>query len=120
MKFSAKVNPLESPMGKTVAFGSLIVDDLLVIDGFAIVNGSNGLFVSMPSKVDKEDPKKYHPTVKTLDWTEDNKSALRDEMCAAILAEYNSVTGNSTKASAANAKHNNAQKPPATKRAPAW
>ena len=49
MKFSAKVNPLESPMGKTVAFGSLIVDDLLVIDGFAIVNGSNGLFVSMPS-----------------------------------------------------------------------
>jgi stage V sporulation protein G len=57
-KIEARVYPLADPKGNTKAFASVAVDDLIVIRGIRVVEGKNGLFVTMPQSQDKE--KNYH------------------------------------------------------------
>jgi len=51
---SVNVFPIEEPQGNTMAFASVAVDDLIAIRGIRVVNGENGLFVSMPQSQDKK------------------------------------------------------------------
>jgi len=52
IKLSIQVYPLEQSKSNTKAFASVSVDDMVAIRGVRVVEGSNGLFVSMPqSKV---------------------------------------------------------------------
>ena len=46
--YTVKVNPLPRPLGKIVGFASLLIDDVLEVNGFRIINGQKGLFVSPP------------------------------------------------------------------------
>ncbi len=41
---------LQNPKSKVVAFASVTLDDILVVKGFRVVRGSEGLFVGMPSR----------------------------------------------------------------------
>ena len=46
--YTVKVNQLPRPLGKFVGFASLVIDDVLEVNGFRIINGQKGLFVSPP------------------------------------------------------------------------
>ncbi len=57
-----RMNPLKSEGGgKTAAFFDVQTDDGIVIKGFRLVNGSNGLFLSSPDQKGKDG--KYYETV---------------------------------------------------------
>jgi stage V sporulation protein G len=47
--------------GKTVAFFDIQTDDDIVIKGFRLVNGANGLFLSAPNEKGKDG--KFYETV---------------------------------------------------------
>lgn len=50
-----RMNPLQNDNGgKTLAFFDIQTDDEIIIKGFRVVNGSNGLFISAPSDKGKD------------------------------------------------------------------
>ena len=57
-----RMNPLKSDgSGKTAAFLDIQTNDGIVIKGFRLINGSNGLFLSSPDQKGKDG--KYYETV---------------------------------------------------------
>jgi stage V sporulation protein G len=57
-----RMNPLKSEgSGKTAAFFDIQTGDGIIIKGFRLVNGSNGLFLSSPDQKGKDG--KYYETV---------------------------------------------------------
>ena len=65
---------------KTKAFFSVMTSEGIIIKNFKLVNGINGLFVSMPSTFSKKDDK----------WYDDVKMSeeLKDELEKLALKEY--------------------------------
>ncbi len=55
-----RMNPLKSD-SKTAAFFDIETNDRVVIKGFRLVNGTNGLFLSAPNEKGKDG--KYYETV---------------------------------------------------------
>ncbi len=47
--YSIKIRRLNKPGSKLKAFVSLTIDDIMQIEGYKIIEGSNGLFVTPPS-----------------------------------------------------------------------
>ncbi|MDP2302627.1 MAG: septation protein SpoVG family protein [Ignavibacteria bacterium] len=57
-----RINPLQNSQdGKLVAFFDFETNDGIVIKGFKIVNGTNGLFIAGPSEKGKDG--KYYDSV---------------------------------------------------------
>ena len=57
-----RMNPLKSEgSGKTAAFLDIQTSDEIIIKGFRLINGSNGLFLSSPDQKGKDG--KYYETV---------------------------------------------------------
>jgi stage V sporulation protein G len=76
-----RMNPLKSDgSGKTAAFLDIQTNDGIIIKGFRLVNGSNGLFLSSPDQKGKDG--KYYETV-TL------PKEMRSELEKMALEEYN-------------------------------
>lgn len=55
----ARINKIEG--GKTAAFIDIETDDGIIIKGFRLVNGTNGLFLAAPDEKGKNG--KYHENV---------------------------------------------------------
>ena len=95
--------------GSTRAFAVLVIDGVLEIQGFKVIEGRNGLFVSSPqtrsNKVNEETGKNiYYDDVRFVDAKnneEDRRTPLQDEVYAAILAKYNEVTAGNARGAAA-------------------
>lgn len=90
--FSYSVNVRKISNPKLKAICSLIIDGVLVIDGFKIINGSNGLFVSVPSHKgtimeDGQQVEKYFDDIRFMG---DNAGDVAREIKDAIIAAYNS------------------------------
>ena len=85
VNLSVNVFPIKEPEGNTMAFASVSVDDLVAIRGIRVVDGENGLFVSMPQSQDKEG--KFHDVAFPL------KAELREAMKDAILGKYAAEMG---------------------------
>jgi stage V sporulation protein G len=76
-----RMNPLKNnSAGKTVAFFDMQTNDGIVIKGFRIVNGSNGLFVSSPDEKGKDG--KYYESVVL-------PKEIKDELQKIALEKYN-------------------------------
>jgi len=76
-----RIKPLKNNSGsKTVAFFDMQTNDGIVIKGFRIVNGTNGLFVSSPD--DKGKDGKYYESVIL-------PKQMKDELQQIALEEYN-------------------------------
>lgn len=90
LKSSIKINcrPYNSN-SRTKAFIDLVMDETLVIKGFTLVEWENRLFLSFPSKNEKD---KYHDTVYSLDkeWTKSLEKACIEKYREAINKSDNS------------------------------
>ena len=75
------MNPYQGN-SKTVAFFDLETNESIVIKGLTIVEGSNGLFVSVPSEKGKDD--KYHDKIIL-------PTELRKELTEMAIEKYNEV-----------------------------
>lgn len=90
--FSYSVNVRKISNPKLKAICSLVIDGVLVIDGFKIINGSNGLFVSVPSHKgtimeDGQQVEKYFDDIRFMG---DTAGDVAREIKDAIIAAYNS------------------------------
>jgi stage V sporulation protein G len=78
--FGVKIYPVKEPKGTTKAFASVTFEDIMTIRGMRVIDGINGLFVSMPQSKDKDG--EYHdiafPTI----------GYLRNEITKSVLDEY--------------------------------
>lgn len=67
--------------GATKAFVDLSINEVLVIKGFRVVDGKNGLFVSLPQEQGKD--KRWYDNIRCL------SNELRFEIDQKILSAYN-------------------------------
>ena len=76
-----RINPLKNDSGgKTKAFFDIQTNDGIIIKGFRIVDGSNGLFVSAPN--DKGKDGKYYDNVIL-------PKEMKSELDKMAIEEYN-------------------------------
>jgi len=83
MKIS-RMNPLKGE-SKTAAFFDVQTDEEIIIKGFRIVNGSNGLFMAAPDEKGK-DGKFYDKVILPKE--------LKDKLEKMALEEYTRLKGN--------------------------
>ena len=101
--YSIRVRRINSPKLKAVAV--VTIEDLIDIEGFKIINGSKGLFVSVPShkgtvQEDGVSVEKYFDDIR---FPGEAGKEFGDELKAAILAAYHSDSDSSQ---ASNSKPN--------------
>jgi DNA-binding cell septation regulator SpoVG len=89
--YSFKIRKINTP-SKLKAFVSITIDDVMEVDGFKIIDGSNGLFVSAPSHKgtvmeDGIKVEKYFDDVKFLG---EDGIAVSNEIKQAIINQYTS------------------------------
>ena len=70
--------------GKVRAFFDLTTQDGFTIKGFKLIEGINGIFVSMPSQIGNDE--QYYDTI----WVESKQ--LRDDLTQLAISEYNNST----------------------------
>lgn len=78
---SIKINKYENK--NTKGFASVTFDDLLCVTGITIIEGKNGLFVSMPQAKNKDN--EYHDIVFPI--TKEGRKAITDK----VIEEYKKV-----------------------------
>jgi DNA-binding cell septation regulator SpoVG len=109
--YSFKIRKINTP-SKLKAFVSITIDDVMEVDGFKIIDGSNGLFVSAPSHKgtvmeDGVKVEKYFDDVKFLG---EEGIAVSNEIKQAIINQYtseanaNPSSGGASRAAAAKAQ----------------
>ena len=76
--------------GKLRAFFDLKTNEGIVIKGFKLVEGINGLFVGMPSQKDKENDENGNPVYRDTVFME---KEARDQVNDLALEEYNNYFG---------------------------
>ncbi len=69
------------PEGRVKAFVDLGINDVLLIKGIRVVDGKEGLFVSMPSELGKND--RWYERVRCLN--KDFKTAISEKVLDAYL-----------------------------------
>ena len=74
-----KVYPIKE--GNLKAYVDISIDDAIIVKGFKVMDGKNGLFVAMPSVQNKRD-EKYYETVSC------NNTEVKDDLSNTVLAAY--------------------------------
>lgn len=132
--YTISVRPLKNPNSKLKAFVTVTIDDIMDLEGFKIIDGSKGLFVSVPSHKgtvmeDGVSVEKYFDDIR---FKGEDGSSFAEELKASIINEYNnsstsSPTKNSNASRAATAALNanatnsaNASPKPTRDRKPLW
>ena len=111
--YTVKVFTLKNPKSKLVGFASLLIDDVLQVEGFKIFDGKDGLFVKPPSHEGKNkdgerawfDDVKFVEDGKMIDFKDkESRAAIcRNEIYKSIIEAYNSNATNATNTSRASA-----------------
>ena len=81
IKLDVRVYPIDEPKGSTKAFASVAVEDLIAIRGIRVVEGSKGLFITMPQSQDAKTGE-FHDIAFPV------AKGLRGEISKTILDEY--------------------------------
>ena len=106
--YDVSVRPIRNPQGKTVAFAQLIIDQVIQVDGFKIIDGSNGLFVSAPQHKgkNKEGEDTYFDDVRFLGDKPDGvyKTPLQEEIYELMVKRYQEQSVSNSRGSAASAQ----------------
>ena len=96
--YTVKVFNLSNPRSKLVGFASLIIENVLQIEGFKIFDGTSGLFVKPPSHPGKNkdgedtwfDDGRFIQDGKTIDFKDNDSAAgtCRKEIYKSMIDEY--------------------------------
>jgi len=88
--YDVKVRKINSA-SNLKAFVTLVVDNIVEIDGFKVINGKNGLFVSMPSHKGTvmEDGVKVEKYFDDVRFVGEPGTEFSNELKSAILDAYN-------------------------------
>ena len=115
--YSFKIRPINKA-SKLKAFVTIVIDDVLEVDGFKIIDGSKGLFVSAPSHKGtvNEDGQQVEKWFDDVRFVGDNAIDIADEIKRAIIDQYNSNSYTSNRATAASAHTSNSNSAPASSR----
>lgn len=81
MDIQVKVNVLVNSENKTKAMASIIFDNVFMVTGIKVIEGQNGVFVSMPQRKNASGEYKDICFPKTADF--------RKEITEKIIEEYN-------------------------------
>jgi len=100
--YSISVRRINNPNSKLKAFATVTIDDLLDLEGFKIINGSKGLFVSVPSHKGNvmEDGVSVEKYFDDIRFKGDEGIAFAEELKTSIINEY--TKSNSTQSSKPN------------------
>lgn len=118
--YSFKIRKLNKPNSKLKAFVTLVIDNLVEIHGFKIIEGSNGLFVTPPSHKGTvmEDGNTVEKYFDDVTFVGDEGMEVSKEIKQSIINEYTSGgASQSTPSRADSAKAHTAK--PASSEAPA-
>ena len=102
MSFSYSVNirKINNPKGKTMAFCQLDIEGVIQIEGFKIINGANGLFVSAPQHkgTNKDGEVTYYDDVRFPGDRPEGvfRTPIQDEIYKTMVEEYNRQEGSSS------------------------
>jgi DNA-binding cell septation regulator SpoVG len=97
MNFTARVNPIRNPRGKTVAMASLIIDGVVSVDGFSVLSSDKGFWVSSPSRKTNKQDENGKDIWRDNVWFNEEKAEgqfhgpVRTAAYEAILAEWTKV-----------------------------
>jgi DNA-binding cell septation regulator SpoVG len=120
--YSIRIKRIPNPRGKIVAFASITIDEVFQFDGFKVIDGSKGLFVSHPQHKgkDKEGNDTWYDDARFVG---DQADGVKQEIHKAIIHEYNSTGGNQYENRAQTAQSNqqaSTAAPSASNRTPLW
>ena len=132
--YSISVRPINNPNSKLKAFATVTIDDLVDLEGFKIIDGSKGLFVSVPSHKGTvvEDGVSVEKWFDDIRFKGDEGYAFAEELKNSIINEYNNsstktsspVTNQAREAAAAATTKMNSPTPspsnPPRDRKPLW
>ena len=83
----------DGQFGKLKAFFDLRTEEGIVIKGFKVVEGVNGLFVGLPSQKDKENDENGQPVYRDTVFME---RITRDKLNDLAMDEYNNPSSTNT------------------------
>lgn len=105
--FSYTVNVRKiNSASKLKGIASIVIDDIMEIDGFKIIEGSNGLFVSVPSHKGTilEDGQKVEKYFDDIRFKNENGASFSKELKDSILNSYASSPVADSLASSSNSE----------------
>ena len=104
--YSVKVRKINKSGLKLKAVATLIVDDIMHIEGFKIIEGSKGLFVTPPSHKGKimEDGVEVEKYFDDIRFVGDQGTELSREIKETILREYNNSSSSTARVASAQAQ----------------
>lgn len=123
--YSFKIRRINSA-SKLKAFVTIIIDDVMEVDGFKIIDGSKGLFVSPPSHKGtvNEDGQQVEKWFDDVRFVGESGMDVGDEIKRAIIEQFNndSYSSNRSNAAAAHTSTPAAQSSsrPSNSRKPLW
>jgi DNA-binding cell septation regulator SpoVG len=127
LTFSAKVNLVKNPQGPLRAYATLVINNLIEINGFRVVEGSKGLFVAAPqtkgTKQTEDGKDQYFDDVRFSDADEKGFSETKTSVQQTILEAYGAVLGASGRGDTAAARTNDPKpsgKRPGMARTSSW
>lgn len=108
LTFSAKVNLVKNPQGPLRAYATVVIDGLIEINGFRVVEGSKGLFVAAPqtkgAKQTEDGKDQYFDDVRFSDADEKGISETKQKVQAAVLEAYGAALGSTGRGDTAAAR----------------
>ena len=102
--YTSKINPLNPPLGKMVAFATLVIDDVLEVQGFKIINGAKGLFVSPPQHKGKgtdEDGNTIEKWYDDVRFVGEDREVVSEEIKRSMIETFQSLQGTQSRVTAA-------------------
>lgn len=104
--YSVKVRKIDKPGLKLKGVATLIIDDIMHVDGFKIIDGSKGYFVTPPSHKGTvmEDGVQVEKYFDDIRFVGDQGLTISNEIKEAILNEYNSSSTSRVTAAKAHVK----------------
>lgn len=132
--YSVSVRRINNPNSKLKAFATVTIDDLLDLEGFKVIDGAKGLFVSVPSHKGNvvEDGISVEKYFDDIRFKGEEGIAFAEELKSSIISEYSNSNSQTTKkpnraaAAAANVKaaaksnETNSDSTPPRDRKPLW
>ena len=106
--YSFKIRRINTA-SKLKAFVTIVIDDVLEVDGFKVIDGAKGLFVSAPSHKGtvNEDGQQVEKWFDDVRFVGENGMDIADEIKRSIIDQFNADSYSSNRSTAAAAHSNN-------------